>query len=1262
MCKQSAGVYPLRDFSTFESAMLRSRALPLLTVLLLCSFPPASASTVHINSFTGNDSECSPTNSLVRTIPCRTIEHVISLLQGQSNVTIYIEEVIHLHQVLVFRSVSDIAIRGIRLAKQHHHVLAVVKCLGMAGFDVEDVHRFSMSNLELTNCSALEKQKGHMSALIFKMSSGIHLSNVTIANSYSSAVVFLNCYANIDIKKVSLYRNGHLHSCPLKAAGLLIENTELKQPGRYTLKDCLFHQNNNTNSCPKNENHNSTIQFRNSNLGGGMSIIIAGDCSNNSVILDHCNFTKNTAKWGAGLYIHFQDDTKNNTVNVTNCRFVRNRAYRAGGGVNIGFLNSKDLLYRTNMAYFKNTFFLTNFAQYGGGVAIFSIFGNVPYSTWSNVVFTNCSWNANRAIISPAVDISPLFGSNLNRKGFLPMPAFHDVDVTNHHIQNNKYKLKHTLHINSGVFLVTQFKVHFSGHVLFRSNSHSALQAVSSQIFIEPNTSVQFLRNGGANGAAVAMYGFSYISVFENTSFVFKNNSATNYGGGIYYSGIDQHVYLVGSSCFIEYNGPERIPVEERNITFIFEGNVAQSGGDWIYADSFLSCMHRCRAYYFVEHSICSITKCIGDFKCNESIQTKNDLVMSSGKMFKFADKNHSYSAIPGAMVNIPFNVTDDFNHPLYPLLGIKVSNTTSPIKISRQYMLSGDVYPIGPPNHSAKIEITVEDIRRISFQFQLHTLQCPPGFIYDNRTTVLSCVCGTEVLRKYPAVLSCNMTTFRAYMNKQYWAGYIPQSSQHYEDLYFAPCYSPICSTAISYLPSSPSELDQYICGDNHRRGFMCGKCQHNFSVYYHSRSFNCQHTNYCHFGIPFYFLSEILPVIVLFVVVVMFDLSFTSGNVVGFIFFCQYLSGLTVHANSVILFLKTPYRFFYGLFNLEYFTVEGLSYCLWKDFDIQDIIAFKFVTIVFALALVLMLITLLKTDRCKTLCRLRTRVCDKTSFVHGLSAFLVICYIQCSRTSFLLLKYVNPVGLNGKPAATFTYYGGLPYFRDKHLVYGILAIFSLLTVTVLPPLVLLIYPLSLQLLALCGVSEHWVVLKILSMFHFQKLIPFIDCFQSCYKDRYRFFAGLYFVYRVGLLLCFIVAESYSDLLFSLQIILLIFLGIHAMVQPYKERHHNVMDAFIFANLAIINALTITDFSIYQDYDKNTLVLPIIQLILLYLPMLACLTWFAWKLYRSNKRVDYERLEDDIDEEREEWSPSLQAGASSSEEHRNSRLYNYST
>ena len=181
---------------------------------------------------------------------------------------------------------------------------------------------------------------------------------------------------------------------------------------------------------------------------------------------------------------------------------------------------------------------------------------------------------------------------------------------------------------------------------------------------------------------------------------------------------------------------------------------------------------------------------------------------------------------------------------------------------------------------------------------------------------------------------------------------------------------------------------------------------------------------------------------------------------------------------------------------------------------------------------------------------------------------------------------------------------------------------------VTILPPLVLLLYPLSIPPapLPICGLSEHWIINRMLQLTGINKLKPFIDCFQSCYKDRLRFFAGLY---RITILLAFTI--SVNSTLFNVysEIVIVLWLGIHSTVQPYKERLHNTIDSLVFFNLALINGCVIIAkelVSLMDDpnsiaSDTSMLILNTFQLLLLYTPMIAVLAYLVWRGYTYIRR-----------------------------------------
>ncbi len=1222
-------------------------------LLLSCFLACTNGVTIYINAETGNDSACSI--STTNGTPCRSLSHAYNITRGMSNMTLLIQNsyVILNGHVLSFVGQKHIFISGLSLSKRDGELSSTIQCEGNSGLYFEACDEVHLSHLNISKC--MFNNSGFRSAIIFNTSSTIQVLNVTLYNSSSTGMMLVNCYEKVNLNFVNFINNGHkISSCPFKSGGLSIEVTETIPSIQYQLTSCNFYNNMvYKHGCAENESYTSPILWGISRRGGGMGINIAGASSNNTIILDSCNFFYNSAKWGGGLHIQFQDSTKNNTILISHTVFAMNRALRVSGGLNINLLNDGDTPL-TNKILVTHSLFQANNAKSGGGVGIALAFGNSPYFSEDNIMFDNCTWDSNSGtVLGSALDIGPYSSSSPNQHGFLPKPLFKDVRIINNYVFNKKEKgLLKTRHKNSGVFLVTRMEVNFSGNVLFQNNSPSALKAISSGITVDRFTTVKFLNNSGTNGGAICLTGFSHIILSSNTKLVFRYNSASDFGGGIYYSTIDQHDLFNSYSCFLR--GESKVP---QNVSLEFEGNNAKRG-KWIYADSFLSCVNYCHTLknkyklIYIEN----ITKCIG----NVTGSREENIFSTSAQNFRLEKVKDTYNAIPGSQVNIPFHLTDELNQNVTSLLS--ATHTASNTTFQQQFMLDGTLSPLGQSNDKMVVDISVSGIRSIYFQFNLTTLPCPPGFTLDSVTG--KCECG-----RYKAIVHCNMTEYRAYMDRVYWAGYIPHDSNN---LYFAPCFPPICSLYTKYLHTNRAKLNEDICGP-HRSGIMCGNCSANTTVHFHSRRYLCKTTQYCHWGPLFYLMSEIIPVVILFSAVVTFDLSFTSGNMVGFIFFSQYLEGLTIHTPiQELKLLQAPFVIYYGIFNMKYFTVELLSFCLWKNLDTLDIIALKYLTVLFAFSLVVLLIFLLQSGRCTIISKYRSHFSKKQSYTHGLSAFLVMCYIECTKTSFQLLQFAKPIGLHHQRAETYTYYGGLPYLRGKHLAYGVIAMLSITFITILPPVILLVHPLLLQVLSLCNLSEHWLVHKSLKCLFFHKMIPFLDCFQSCYKDQYRFFSGLYYIYRVVILLCFLTAKSYIQLLVYLQCLLLVFLGIHSTIQPYKTKLHNILDSLMFLNLSLINILNILDYyskkndlsSNFNSYDQFALA---VQVILLYLPMIISIAYIIRKLHCFIKNCaiptsgQYERLStEEIDDSRgggDHMTTSYQETAAASE----TRLISYS-
>ena len=1184
----------------------------------------------------GNDTLCLQDHP---DTPCQSLKMAAQILSTyKNNIRLEIEEDCSLTEVLQVQNDSSfITIAGV-LGNSGN--FPTIECMGNAGINVTGTHNFSITKLSFKKCSV---QGDHVfpysSTVVIANSQDISLINVTISHSPNTATYFINCMGTVLLNYVVMEYNGHtVHGMydGVYSGGLCIEQTGTDEPiGEgvyYNISHCVF-KFNKAHKAPYDHDNNHTSRDH-IGYGGAVYVYFRRTARNSTLVIEFSDFVENIGRRGGGMYIDFGDKACNNEVYIHRCNFSNNTARYSGGGLAIDYsaYSSENLV---NIIFCN---FTRNCAEFGGGLVILPEHGK--RSSGNSIVASKCTWSDNYGTLSSAIDIAPKYPDQ-DRTDFLPEVTFLDCTISNNKLGyfckeldsvHQNFHSPRVYHISSGVVLVTRFRVSFGGNTLFYKNDYSALVVVSATVTFKNDSCIVFDENIGYNGGAVGLYGFSQITLSRDLVLKFVNNHALNHGGAIVYYTIDQHSLTSSKNCFFRHQDlGNKSLVQTTHV--IFENNTAEVAGNSIYSESFTDCYYQCLnsgdhkdSTYYKYYEYLDITNCLGNF----SIPYHHPQLVSGGRFFKFNDTTtYNFSVIPGDQVDVPFKVVDDFNQTVTPMMSVNRANSAcSDVMVDQIYTLNTNITPTGEPGRSSNFTFSVLGLRHIYFNFSITLLPCPPGFYFDNMSKVCKCGNGDN---GYEDIIRCS--TFRAKPKSGLWLGYIPQNmtDTDFRDLYFAPCPGPICSSGSfrsltddsndsNLLPKHADDLNSNIC-DKNRAGILCGRCANKSSTYYHSKKFECKHSQLCYLGWLFYILAEVLPLVIFFVVVITFDFSFTSGRAVGFIFFAQHLDKLTIHINKYFTYLRTPYRVFYGLFNLEFFETESLSFCPWYSSQVLDVIALKYVTIILALGLVFLLITLLHNNCCSCICRLRWKVRARTSIVHGLCAFLVICYAQSSKTAFYILKYSIPSGYNGTTSTWYSYYGGLKYLQGDHLVYAIPSFISVVFLTVLPPLVLLFYPLSLQLLSACRLSEHKFVLKLLQVLRIHKLVLFIDCFQSCYMDRHRYFAGLYFVYGIIILICYSInPHGYKFYVYS-QIFFIIFLGIHCIIQPYKERLHNILDSLVFFNLCLINASVLVSEQI--PYLSHALLLvSSVQLVLIYMPMAVLFGWFSVKSYRHFKNM----------------------------------------
>ena len=1078
-----------------------------------------------------------------------------------------------------------------------------ILCSKGIGFKFTNITNLAIRNIYFENCGRLytySTQNFKVAVLIIRCK-GLSIMNTEIRKSDGTGLAMLNATGTIAISNSSFISNRMVSINETNGGGGLyieqildysssLHGNVVSQHTEFNISNCHFIDN--AASITDSSADCDHGLFAGIGQGGAMTIRLKQYPHYVEIVVTNTILSHNAAEWGGAVEIMLCS-AQNNYIDFVNSTILDNDATEGGGGIDIAFSSFGT---QNNRVFISNTKIKGNIANFGGGVFISTRYA---YDQSNNLVkFQNSSWIGNRAHYGSAVDIVPagvLDGWNIK-----PEITFENCSFeSNYHVQK---QIKYNIYrLGDGVIMVTGFTVTFRRVTTFTNNSGSCVYAISSEIRFDSNVIAKFQNNTAEAGAGIALIGFSVISVGNNSEIFFLHNNVTRQGGAIFYSSIDKHTYVRKDRCFIQ-----KFHKSVSNAIFKFLGN--KSPEDPIFNNS----AYRASSIYSTANII---PCCLNDYNCtfnnaaNFSFMdleiTKNSRIDIGEKDFTFdLEDGKNLSLIPGMLSPIPLinsaNTTFDVT--------INKPNNSSIKVVKSHYSIHGKkLIFIGNTGDSARITLTERSNRKYELNFSVEITHCPPLY----KMHKLSCRCYTNKDTYYVAFFRCD-DNLKASLRIGYWVGYAETLREKVRVLYISYCPNAYCKKTKAnkdnyYQLPHTNELETAVCNSN-RRGVLCGECVENTTVYFYSRSFKCGKTNHCLWGPIFYLLSEILPLTFLFLFVILFDISFTSGDLNGFIFFAQMYDTIADVGESFLTKdeklrkINMVSQLIYRFFNLDFFSLNELSFCLWKNANTLSILMFKYVTVAYALILVLgtvLVIRVLSKFRCVRLRKFRYSV------IQGLSAFLVLTYSQCTEISFSILNPINIYSGPRKNATVVFLQGNINYFSREHLPYAIPALFCIISFVLTVPLLLMMYPLVNKVITFVGLEENCVFKLTSRLIPIGKIKPLLDCFQGTFKDNYRFFAGLYFAYRAAILASRF-APTVTIIYAVMELHFIIMLTLHTLSWPYQKRIHNITDALLIANLAVITILKLLIHNQVEfiHSNKNVLVLYAIELIFTNLPL----------------------------------------------------------
>ena len=398
-------------------------------------------------------------------------------------------------------------------------------------------------------------------------------------------------------------------------------------------------------------------------------------------------------------------------------------------------------------------------------------------------------------------------------------------------------------------------------------------------------------------------------------------------------------------------------------------------------------------------------------------------------------------------------------------------------------------------------------------------------------------------------------------------------------------------------FIPLPRSKVGKF-CDAVNRTGLLCGNCKTNYTLDAFSDSFRCLQCSGSVESWLIFVLVDSLPALVLFSAVVMLHISLTSGPVNGYIFCCQVITvslevifirlslelAHTEHSDLLVNILLIPCNVWSLDFTRIYKLFSDRPTCLGSGLKVVHILALRYLSAFYPLLFLIVTYFLMELHawNCQCLVRMWRPICCflsrfrrswdiRTSVVDAFAAFILLSYVKIIRVSLLLTTYntVHNITNSEVVKKVLHYDPTITYGDSEHIPFMIVGIVLLLTYGLFLPLLLILYQFRFVQRSLDYLRLNRNGLRI-----------FMDAFQGCYKDGKnggpdrRYFAGLYFVFRLMVYGTFNLFWSNTELYVTLQSFMIFFALTTMILRPYKEDIHTVVDTFLFCVLAVVFGL----------------------------------------------------------------------------------------
>ena len=692
-----------------------------------------------------------------------------------------------------------------------------------------------------------------------------------------------------------------------------------------------------------------------------------------------------------------------------------------------------------------------------------------------------------------------------------------------------------------------------------------------------------FDSNRAQNGAAVYLNANSKIRFNNNSVVSFYRNVARRYGGAIYYDITqDSDVCNKNTTVFL---------VEENITSLEFKNNIAGFAGNSIYFSISQSCNDT--IYDQFDEMLFSIfNRSIGEVAASPN-QLK---LYFPAQLVNTTDRSTFYinDIMLGQNIVIPACVLDQLEMPTghvqFMIQLVENNNENYIIEGSniitancRTLQGISNLFITGrPPNENSTITIqlnsfydSTDDWKPITVNLNVQLSSCHSGFYYNDDLDRCICYTTDDIVTCFDSNSSIRIGYWFGILNNQPTVTACPLGYCNFED-----CQS-ITGTCNLY----PLRNNQ--CS-SHRSGTACGNCEEGYTLSFDSN--NCINVNKCTVG------QSILVVMIsclfwITSIVVVFSIMYFKIDI-------GYLYGITFYYSTIdVLFGETSllteniHQFVIVLSSVAKLIPQFLGQlCLVKGLSGIDQ---YFIHYLHPLAILLLLSLISFSTRFSR----RLSVFVSRAVIHAICLLLLLSYTSIASTSLLLMRSMRYTNVD----RVYSYLSpDMEYFHGRHLFYVLIAVVMGLVIAIGLPLLLSLEPFINQ--------------KI----NFIRIKPFLDQFQGCYKDKFRYFAAYYMIFR--LLILTIVVINPTNIFITLYTLLVtcsLLTFIHIAVKPYANHTLNLYDSLmLFIMILIIPLLIIGTYRGFPPDVTNA-----IALLLIMAPLIVFLVMVAYLQFHNIKK-----------------------------------------